>query len=70
MMVKDSRRFAVAPGHWGYFSFGHKPLPYDATAALRPLEACASCHVRLAFDTDYVIARAHLGLSEPIDEGN
>ena len=69
MMVKDSQRFADAPGHWGYFSFGHKPLPYDKTAMLSPLQACASCHVRIASDTDYVISRAHLGLAEPVNEG-
>ena len=69
LMVKDARRFADAPGAWGYFSFGHKPLPYDETATVRPLEACASCHVRLASDTDYVISRTHLGLAEPVNEG-
>ena len=68
MMVKDSSRFADAPGHWGYFSFGHKPLPYDKTASVRPPQACASCHVKLASDTDYVISRAHLGLAQPLDD--
>ena len=60
MMVKDSRRFASQPGHWGYFSFGHKPPPYDSMA--RPSSHCGGCHVSLASGTDYVISRAHIGL--------
>jgi hypothetical protein len=69
MMVKDLKRFPDAPGHWGYFSFGHKPLPYDRVAALRPLAKCAACHVKLASGTDYVIRQAHLGLQKSFDEG-
>jgi hypothetical protein len=61
MMIKDSSRFADSPGHWGYFSFGHKPPPYDAAA--HPSGNCAGCHVKLASDTDYVISRAHIGLA-------
>ena len=64
MMVKDSERFPETPGHWGYFSFGHKAPPYEATSLLRSPQQCASCHMRLASDTDYVIARAHLGLAD------
>lgn len=63
MMVKDEKRFPGSPGHWGYFSFGHKPPPYDATSPARAPEQCSSCHVNLASDTDYVISRAHLGLA-------
>jgi hypothetical protein len=69
MMVKDEKRFADAPGHWGYFSFGHKPLPYDRMATVQPLAKCADCHVTLASNTDYVILQAHLGLKEPLKEG-
>jgi hypothetical protein len=68
MMVKDSKRFADAPGHWAYFSFGHKLPPYDSTARLRPLQQCASCHVRIASDTDYVVSRAHIGLARNIEK--
>jgi hypothetical protein len=62
MMVKDAKRFPKAPGNWGYFTFGHKPPPYDATAPLAADAQCAQCHVRLASDTDYVFTRAHIGL--------
>ncbi|MGA7817244.1 cytochrome P460 family protein, partial [Caballeronia sp.] len=64
MMVKDARRFPSAPGHWGYFSFGHKPPPYDAVATVSLRASCSSCHERLATDTDYVISRAHIGLDD------
>jgi hypothetical protein len=30
--VKDSKRFAKTNG-WGYFTFGHHPMPYAQTAA-------------------------------------
>ena len=62
MMVKDENRFPDAPGHWGYFEFGHHPPPYDSVSAVRPASQCSSCHVRLASDTDYVISRAHIGI--------
>jgi len=63
MMVKDAKRFRDAPGNWGYFGFQRGKSGYDTVAELRPQEQCASCHVKLASDTDYVISRAHLGLS-------
>jgi Cytochrome P460 len=63
MMVKDAERFPSAPGHWGFFAFGHKPPPYDPISAVRPASQCAGCHVTLASDTDFVISRAHIGLA-------
>jgi hypothetical protein len=68
MMVKDSARFPQATGNWGYFTFGHKPPPYDETAMPSPKQRCAACHINLASDTDYVISRAHIGLVERIEE--
>ena len=65
LMVKDSRRFPTAPGHWGYFHFGHKPLPFSPTAQLLPESQCSACHVQLASASDYVITRAHIGLTRP-----
>jgi hypothetical protein len=62
LMVKDARRFPTAPGHWGYFSFGHQPQPYAARAALSPQSQCSDCHVRLASATGYVVSVAHIGL--------
>jgi hypothetical protein len=64
MMIKDSVRFPSTPGHWGYFTFGHKPPPYDPVAQVAPRAKCSTCHERLASDSDYVISRAHLGLDE------
>jgi Cytochrome P460 len=63
MMVKDAKRFPNMPGNWAYFSFGHKPPPYDSTANVLPAEQCESCHIKLAADTDYVVSRAHIGLA-------
>jgi hypothetical protein len=63
MMVKDEKRFPDAPGHWGFFHFGHKPPPYNASSPVRPLSQCSGCHVALAAKTDYVITVAHIGLA-------
>src|SRR5690348_9471351 len=38
--VKDSKRFGKT-NNWGFFTFGHHPEPYEATAAEMPVETCA-----------------------------
>jgi cytochrome P460 len=63
MMVKDRRRFPSAPGNWGYFGFLRDGAGYAPVASLRPQEQCSSSHIKLASDTDFVISKAHLGLS-------
>ena len=49
--VKDSKRFAKTNG-WGFFSFGHHPLPYDKVAAEKPVTECAGCHIANVAATD------------------
>jgi hypothetical protein len=49
--VKDSKRFAKTNG-WGFFTFGHHPLPYDKTAAEKPVTECAGCHLSFVSKTD------------------
>ncbi len=44
LTVKDTKRFAKEPGGWAYFSFGHKPQPYEKTAAAFPTDSCNACH--------------------------
>ena len=51
MTVKDSKRFAATNG-WGFFTFGHHPLPYNATAAEQPASVCAGCHIANVAKTD------------------
>jgi len=51
MSVKDSKRFARTNG-WGYFTFGHHPLPYDQTSEERPVTECAGCHIANVAKTD------------------
>ena len=65
LMVKDTKRFPNSLGNWAYFSFGHRPPPYDRTSFVRPATRCEGCHAALASDTDYVISKAHLGLTAP-----
>jgi hypothetical protein len=49
--VKDSRRFAKTNG-WGFFTFGHHPLPYDGWAEEAPVKTCAGCHQTYVSSTD------------------
>lgn len=56
LAVKDSARFKDMGGGWAYFSFGHQPEPYEATAEAFPEEACNACHAASA-DTDFVFTQ-------------
>lgn len=56
LTVKDSARFADQPGGWAYFSFGHKPEPYEQTAEAFPADACNACHEANA-DDDFVFTQ-------------
>jgi len=51
LTVKDSKRFAKTNG-WGFFTFGHHPLPYDKTAAEKTVTECAGCHLSYVAKTD------------------
>jgi hypothetical protein len=49
--VKDSKRFAKT-NNWGFFTFGHHPLPYAESAAEAPQTQCAFCHQAYVAKTD------------------
>jgi hypothetical protein len=49
--VKDSKRYARTNG-WGYFTFGHHPMPYEQTASEKPVSECAGCHLANVAKTD------------------
>jgi hypothetical protein len=51
LSMKDTKKFAKTNG-WGYFTFGHHPLPYEPTAAEAPKEQCAGCHLANVAKTD------------------
>ena len=51
MTVKDGKRFSKTNG-WGFFTFGHHPLPYAQTAAESPISECGGCHVANVAKTD------------------
>jgi len=51
MSVKDSKRFPETNG-WGFFTFGHHPLPYNPTSAEEPVTECAGCHIANVANTD------------------
>lgn len=41
---KDTARYGTVNNGWAYYTFGHKPQPYDKVTAAQPVEACAACH--------------------------
>jgi cytochrome P460 len=49
--VKDSKRFAATNG-WGFFNFGHHPLPYAESAKEASAAECAGCHASFVAKTD------------------
>jgi hypothetical protein len=49
--IKDSKRFANTNG-WGFFNFGHHPLPYAESAKEASAAECASCHAAFVAKTD------------------
>jgi len=49
--VKDSKRFAATNG-WGFFNFGHHPLPYAESAKEASVGECAGCHIAYVAKTD------------------
>ena len=49
--VKDSKRFAET-NNWGFFTFGHHPLPYADKAAESSAAQCAGCHQTYVAQTD------------------
>ena len=49
--VKDRKRFANTNG-WGFFNFGHHPLPYAESAKEASAAECAGCHVAFVAKTD------------------
>ena len=53
--VKDSKRFKDEPGHWAYFSFGHK-YPLKAEVSKGTVAACNKCHQDNA-KTDWVFSQ-------------
>ena len=53
--IKDAVRFPDEPGHWAYFSFGHK-YPLKATASSQKVSSCSASHGGLA-DDDYVFTQ-------------
>ena len=45
---KDTKRYSKDTDGWAYYTFGHKPEPYNNTAAAMPTAACAACHTAAA----------------------
>lgn len=56
LKVRDKVRYKDEPGNWAYFSFGHVPPPYAATATAFPTDSCNACHNGNA-ETDFVFTQ-------------
>jgi len=51
LSIKDSKKYANTNG-WGYYTFGHHPMPYNQTSEERPVSECAGCHIANVAKTD------------------
>ena len=51
LSIKDSKKYANTNG-WGYFTFGHHPLPYAEWASEASPTECAGCHQTYVSKTD------------------
>jgi hypothetical protein len=51
LSIKDTKKYTKTNG-WGYYTFGHHPLPYDQTSEERPVAECAGCHIANVAKTD------------------
>ena len=47
---KDTERYSDETGGWAYYTFGHKPEPYENSTAAMPTAGCAACHTAAAAD--------------------
>src|SRR6516165_5212114 len=54
--IKDSKRYKDEPGHWAYFSFGHK-YPLKKEVAKNAVASCNQCHEDNAAKTDRVFSK-------------
>ena len=45
---KDTKRYSKETDGWAYYTFGHKPEPYNDITAAMPTAACAACHTAAA----------------------
>ncbi len=68
LAYKDTKKYPDEPGGWVYFSFGHQPEPYNATAEAFPTESCNACHQASAA-TDYVFTQFYPVLRAAMPKG-
>ncbi len=54
--IKSRELYPDEPGNWVYYTFGHQPEPYNATAERQPAEACNACHEASAAE-DFVFTQ-------------
>ena len=54
--IKSKKLYPDEPGNWAYYTFGHHPEPYNATAKKQPAEACNACHDAAAAE-DFVFTQ-------------
>jgi len=54
--IKSKKLYPDEPGNWAYYTFGHQPEPYNATARQQPAEACNGCHEASAAE-DFVFTQ-------------
>ncbi len=66
---KDTSKYSESTGGWAYYTFGHKPEPYEDSTAAQPAAACAVCHTAAAAD-DMVFTQYYPILRAAKDTGD
>ena len=59
--IKSKKLYPDEPGNWAYYTFGHKPEPYDAATKRQPTKNCNVCHDASAAE-DFVFSQFYPGL--------
>ena len=51
--IKSKKLYPKDPGNWAYYTFGHKPEPYNSSAKKQAAASCNACHEAAAAE-DFV----------------
>ena len=54
--IKSKKLYPKEPGNWAYYTFGHKPEPYNSAAKTQPAASCNACHEAAAAE-DFVFTQ-------------
>ena len=54
--IKSKKLYPKDPNNWAYYTFGHKPEPYNSSAKKQAVASCNACHEAAAAE-DFVFTQ-------------